>query len=51
MTGDFEQQLLQNICDICNLQDVDFDLIDAKALGYMKKSGILVNISRGDVVE
>ncbi len=26
-------------------------LIDAKALGYMKKSGILVNISRGDVVD
>ncbi|PTE15660.1 2-hydroxyacid dehydrogenase [Pseudogemmobacter blasticus] len=25
-------------------------LIDANALGYMKKSGILVNISRGDVV-
>ena len=31
MTGDFEQQLLQNICDICNLQDIDFGLIDAKA--------------------
>ena len=29
MTGDFEQQLLQNICDICNLQDIDFGLIDA----------------------
>jgi gluconate 2-dehydrogenase len=26
-------------------------LIDAKALGMMKKSGILVNISRGDVVD
>ena len=26
-------------------------LIDAKALGYMKKTGIFVNISRGDVVD
>ncbi len=31
MTGDFEQQLLQNICDICNLKDIDCNLIDAKA--------------------
>jgi gluconate 2-dehydrogenase len=26
-------------------------LIDAKALGYMKKSGFLINVARGDVVE
>jgi lactate dehydrogenase-like 2-hydroxyacid dehydrogenase len=28
-----------------------YHLIDAKALAYMKKSGIFINISRGDVVD